>query len=146
MRRSALRLWAILLLTACGESGGESGPEGDGCACPGDQCALGECVVEVQIAPGCGGAWGEASVYLGDTSAEAAPVGVAAEAAPFRTCEGYRARIDPQEAQASGVPAQEAEMIPFQVVSQDMRLVFPATATPAQCSGSQPLVLVMDCP
>jgi hypothetical protein len=136
---------SLLALAGCGAEETSSEPQGDGCACSGGQCSLGTCVVEVQVDPDCAQPWGQAQVYLGDVSAEAEPAGVASVDAPFRSCQGFQARVTEQEAAEAGVSTQEGESIPLQVVSQDMRLVFPTGNAAVQCSGSEPLVLVMGC-
>lgn len=144
MKWSLLVLVALLLcLAACGEDATE--PGGDACACPGDQCRLGVCAVRVEVDPACASAWGEAQVYLGDTSAEASPEGTVSAELPFQSCRGFQARITEQEATEAGVDPQEGEDIPLQVVSEDMRLVFPTGSSTVQCFGSEPLVLVMGC-
>lgn len=134
---------AALCLAGCGDDPAE--PGGDACACPDDQCALGVCAVKIQVDPACASSWGQAQVYLGDTSAEALPEGSVSAEVPFHSCRGFQARISEQEAAQAGVDPQEGEAIPLQVVSEDMRLVFPTGSSTVQCFGSEPLVLVMGC-
>ncbi len=135
-------LLLLPLLTSCGS---DEEAVAEGCACQGDTCQLGQCVIELQIAPGCGQAWGKASIYLGDTSEDATPIGEVTEETPYRSCEPFRARITEEEASAAGIDPQEAESIGLQVVSENQRLFFPPGNPVTMCSGSAPQVFVLDC-
>lgn len=118
----------LLALAACGEDAApaEEAPEAT-CACPEDVCAPGECVLVVQIDPGCEAVWGEASVYLHDISSSAEPVGTVTVEQPFRTCD----------------PLPSGEPFTFIVESQDGRRVSPSG--PFTCAGDQPFVFSASC-
>jgi hypothetical protein len=133
-RGAWLAALCALALSGCDDDPAAEADAG-GCACPERQCAADVCALEVRIAPGCGALWGEAKVYVGDVSSEAEPAGTAREGGAFLSCEGFAA---PQ----GDTPG---EVIPFQVVSADERLVLPNPGFELRCAGAQPAVFTVDC-
>ncbi len=125
---------AALVVVGCGDEGDSETPA-PSCACDGDQCQPGQCTLRVVVNDPC---WGNAKVFLNDTSAEAEPAGIASADAPFESCEGFRAPVVDDE----GNLTQEGDAFTFLIESEDGRSISPEVTQ--TCAGSQPVVFQLE--
>jgi hypothetical protein len=117
-------LVGVIWLAGCGEEASEDGPS---CACEETTCQQDRCAL--RVINECPEQWGQANVFVNDTSADAEPAGVSTADQRYESCEGFAVGED----------------FSFIVQSEDKRTVSETVGATFSCDGNKPFEFKLNC-